>query len=270
MGAAGQEFHAVFAFQNKREIFGPSKIFIRFRVGAEDFSPEPLLGRAGARVCWHPSDNQPPQARGESRRPLSGPTAAKLPRRAGRSRLLAYDPHSAHRPSAAPRALQQPGAVSRECVSCSTAGRPERPGGAPPGGPSAEPWARRRPGGGPSVAVSSRGASPGASLRGTLAASPELPVGPLALPPGSEGPSCVERSREPTRAPRCLGSAQVGRFPSGLTHGSLGPRGSSFGWRWRTPRSAPRVQASVGIILIFTCGFTVPENKPTAGRLDSC
>lgn len=141
--------------------------------------PRASAGEGGSSGTVAPGDNQPPQARGESRRPLSGPTAAKLRRRAGRSGLLVYDPDSAHRPSAARRALQQPGAVSRECVSRSTAGRPERPGGAPPGGPS--------------VAVSSRAASPGASLGGTLAASPELPVGPLAgpwlLPPVPKGPA---------------------------------------------------------------------------------
>lgn len=115
----------------------------------EDFSPEPLLGRAGVRVRWHPGDNQPPQARGEPQRPLSGPTAAKLPHRAGRGRLLAYDPHPAHRPSAARRALQQPGAVSRECVSsapraarnCLTEHLPAAPARSPGpgGGPVAAP-----------------------------------------------------------------------------------------------------------------------------------
>lgn len=185
----------MFAFRNKTEIFWSFEDFYEIPRGGrgEDFSPEPLLGRAGVRVRWHPGNNQPPQARGEPQWPLSGPTAAKLPHRAGRSRLLAYDPHPAHRPSAARRALQQPGAVSRECVSRSTAGRPERPDGAPPSGPSAEPWARRRPGGGPSVAILSRGASPGAPLRGTLAASPELPVGTLAgpwlSPPAPKGPA---------------------------------------------------------------------------------
>lgn len=46
-GAAGQEFHAVFAFRNKTEIFGPSKIFMRFRVGGR--RERGLQPRASAR-----------------------------------------------------------------------------------------------------------------------------------------------------------------------------------------------------------------------------
>ena len=45
LGAAGQEFHAVFTFRNKTENFGPSKTFMRFRVGAEARTLAPSL-------CW--------------------------------------------------------------------------------------------------------------------------------------------------------------------------------------------------------------------------
>ncbi|KAJ8793094.1 hypothetical protein J1605_003771 [Eschrichtius robustus] len=113
--------------------------------------------------CSLPGPARPPRTR------PTAPGGANL-------RPATHDP--AHRPH------PPPGAVSRGRISRRTAGRPDRPGGAPSGGPSAEPWARLRSGGNPGVAVSGRGVTTGAAPRGTPAAPPELQAAPPPAPKG--------------------------------------------------------------------------------------
>lgn len=169
---------------------------MRFRVGAEakDFSPEHLLGRAGSSGTVALGERSSPRKRG---RVLAAPVRPYLcetaSRRAGRRWTSSLRPRIPHTASAARRALQRrarfPGNAFLAAPRAARNGLAEYPGG-----PSAEPWARRRPGG-----YSQRGGLlPRCELRiltprYPVAASPELPVGPLVgpwlFPPVPKGPA---------------------------------------------------------------------------------